>query len=40
MAYLSHPRLDLGFDEARVDLTTERLDDLGRRTTRCDKTNP
>src|SRR5262252_610421 len=40
MAYLSHPRLDLGFDEARVDLTIERLDDLGRRTARCDKTNP
>src|SRR5215471_59967 len=40
MAYLSHPRLDLGFDEARVDLTIERLDDLGRSTTRCDKTNP
>src|SRR5262245_47944814 len=40
MAYLSHPRLDLGFDEAGVDLTIERLDDLGRRTTRGDNTNP
>src|SRR6516225_12333894 len=40
MAYLSHPRLDLGFDEAGVDLTIERLDDLGRRTTRRDNTNP
>src|SRR5262249_40786970 len=40
MAYLSHPRLDLGFDEARVDLTTERLDDLGRRTARGKKPTP
>src|SRR6516165_8204366 len=40
MPYLSHPRLDLGFDEAGVDLTIERLDDLGRRTTRRDNTNP
>ena len=36
MAYLSHPRLDLGFDETGVDLTIERLDDLGRRSTRGD----
>jgi hypothetical protein len=40
MAYLSHPRLDLGVDEAGVDLTIERLDDLGRHTTRGDNTNP
>ena len=40
MAYLSYPRLDLGLDEAGVDLTIERLDDLGRRTTRGDKTDP
>src|SRR5262249_49794386 len=40
VAYLSHPRLDLGFDETGVDLTIERLDDLGRRTTRGDNTNP
>src|SRR5262249_58736997 len=40
MDYLSHPRLDPGSREAGVDLTIERLDDLGRRTTRRDNTNP
>src|SRR5262249_24216943 len=40
MAYLSHPRLDRGVDEAGINLTIERLDNLGRRTTRGDNTNP